>query len=176
MEGLKAAFRNIFDFFASLLTRFYEAGAGLIQAFVDGIKAFISAPVDVVKEMGSRIRNFLPFSDAKVGPLSQLTSAGEKLTETFGKGILKRQPELVMDMQKLFQGIPVIGGKINKILPAPTKMISPTTSITNAPHTENKKVTIDKIELIINGVSNNAEEIGDNVILRLKREFEKYGI
>lgn len=159
------AFKNwdkIIELLSNLKDIFFDAGTNLIKAFVDGIKAFATAPIDAIKEIGERIRAFLPFSDAEMGPLADITVSGRKLVETFGKGIASEMPVL---------------GNLAKLMPAPAEMLSAsTTSITNAPHSEDRRVSIGKIELHIDGASGNAEEIGDTVIHRIKREFEKYGI
>ena len=168
---------RIKSFFADLSDMFYDAGMNLIRAFMHGIKSMAMAPVDAVKEIGERIREFLPFSDSRLGALRDLTASGGKLVSTFTEGMLQLKPELSLKMEELFKGVPVIGEGISKLMPAPAEMISSTsTSITNASHSEDKRISIGKIELHIDGVSNNAEEIGDTVIRRIKREFEKYGI
>lgn len=64
-----------------------EAGKGLINSLTDGIKAAASAPVDAVKDVAGSIRDHLPFSDAKKGPLSRLTAMGASLPQTLRDGI-----------------------------------------------------------------------------------------
>jgi len=177
IEGIRGTMNRIKDSFGDLKDMFFDAGGNLIKAFVEGIKAFANAPVDAIKEIGKRIREFLPFSDSRLGALRDLTASGGKLVSTFTEGMLQLKPELTLKMEELFKGVPVIGEGISKLMPAPAEMISSTsTSITNASHSEDKRVSISKIELHIDGVSNNAEEIGDTVIRRIKREFERYGI
>jgi hypothetical protein len=41
-----------------------------------------------------KIRNLLPFSDAKEGPLSALTASGRAMMETVGTGIMQGAPSL----------------------------------------------------------------------------------
>jgi len=52
----------------------------------------------------------LPSSDAKEGPLSDLTYSGAKLGETFAKGIVKSQSAIQTAM--------------NQVIPNPTVMVS----------------------------------------------------
>lgn len=71
-----------------------ESGKGLIEAFTGGIQAVINKPAEVVKSGLQKLRNLLPFSDAKEGPLSSLTRSGMALIETFAGGIQQRAPML----------------------------------------------------------------------------------
>jgi hypothetical protein len=51
---------------------FFTSGQRLIQTLVDGIMAVAQMPVDAVTGIVQRVRNLLPFSPAKEGPLSDL--------------------------------------------------------------------------------------------------------
>jgi len=68
-------------------SQFKESGKKLIQTFTDGIKAAINAPVEAVKSGLQKIRNMLPFSDAKTGPLSTLTLSGQRTMTTYAHGL-----------------------------------------------------------------------------------------
>ncbi|MBU0970150.1 MAG: phage tail tape measure protein, partial [Proteobacteria bacterium] len=52
-------------------------GAKLMSTLAAGIKSTVSLPFDLVKTGLMKVRNLLPFSDAKEGPLSALTSSGQ---------------------------------------------------------------------------------------------------
>lgn len=77
---------------------FYNSGAGLINAFARGISAAVGNAVGAVSGVLNRIRNLLPHSDAKEGPLSDLTASGFKLGETFAKGIMASQDTIYSAM------------------------------------------------------------------------------
>lgn len=51
---------------------FYDAGKGLITMMADGIKNAASAVTDAIGDIASKARDFLPFSPAKTGPLSDI--------------------------------------------------------------------------------------------------------
>ena len=105
LEGVKWAFLNLtpvgwmIQAFSGI-TGFLEgldlseAGAKLIRTFMDGIKSMIMAPVNLVKGGLQKIRNLLPFSDAKEGPLSTLTLSGERMMETMAAGVRNAAPAL----------------------------------------------------------------------------------
>ena len=78
-----------FDKLTSWLSSFslFESGAKLLQTLGDGIKSAVSAPVDAIKGALEKVRDFLPFSDAKVGPLSELTASGQAIMTTLGDGM-----------------------------------------------------------------------------------------
>lgn len=58
--------------FNGVVQLFYESGQRMITTLVDGIKAVAQMPVDAVTGIVQRVRNLLPFSPAKDGPLSDL--------------------------------------------------------------------------------------------------------
>jgi len=67
-----------------------NAGKSIIRGLVRGIKSMASAPVDAVKGIVGKVRDFLPFSPAKEGPLSGRGSpeiAGATLVEMIADGM-----------------------------------------------------------------------------------------
>lgn len=78
------AFGGLWDYLTSLPARLFEAGAGLFKAFIEGLKSVpIIGPIVGTLDI---IRSYLPFSDAKIGPLADLTLSGQRFMETFAKG------------------------------------------------------------------------------------------
>lgn len=73
---------------------FFNSGRGLITAFGDGIKSIIEQPASLVMTGLQKIRNMLPFSDAKEGPLSTLTKSGRAFIETWQAGVQSSLPGL----------------------------------------------------------------------------------
>lgn len=68
-----------------------NAGRNLIRGFTQGIRNVINAPVDAVRSMVSGVRNLLPFSPAKEGPLAgagYTLFSGRTLAEDWAKGML----------------------------------------------------------------------------------------
>lgn len=79
------------EFITGSLTWFRESGSKILTTFTEGIKSAISAPVEAVKGGLAKIRNLLPFSDAKEGPLSSLTLSGRRVFETITSGMVQTQ-------------------------------------------------------------------------------------
>jgi phage-related protein len=75
-RAIKETVMNVFNNIKTMLTNtksiFLDAGKGFITALVDGIKSGASIIWDTMKDVTQKIRDFLPFSPAKVGPLSDL--------------------------------------------------------------------------------------------------------
>lgn len=70
------------------------AGRGLMEAFAAGISANEQVLLTAVENALTKVRELLPSSDAKRGPLSTLTSSGRALVDTFTRGAQAREGEL----------------------------------------------------------------------------------
>jgi hypothetical protein len=79
------AFKKLYDFIKSI--NLFEAGKRILETLTEGIKSTLMKPVNAVKEVVRKIRNFLPFSPAKEGPLSDLHRTGLAFVKTFAEGI-----------------------------------------------------------------------------------------
>ena len=78
---------SVVGYIRGLVGSFRNAGSGLVQALIDGISAKIGAVMDKARELAQVIADYMPGSDAKTGPLSNITSSGAALVTTFAKGI-----------------------------------------------------------------------------------------
>lgn len=67
----------------------FQSGVELLKTLTDGIVSMAKAPVEAVKGVLKKVRDFLPFSDAKTGPLSELTYSGSQIMETLSRGIME---------------------------------------------------------------------------------------
>lgn len=79
---------------------FFTSGQRIVTTFADGIKGAFSHAVDAVKGGLQKIRNLLPFSDAKEGPLSTLTLSGQRTMTTYAHGLTLAQDAPAEAMQK----------------------------------------------------------------------------
>lgn len=76
--------RNVVD---GAVGWFKQSGSKIMETFTEGIRLTVNKPVEAVKGALSRIRQMLPFSDAKEGPLSELTLSGRRVFETLQTGM-----------------------------------------------------------------------------------------
>lgn len=65
----------------------FESGARLLDTFKEGILSKVTELKETFSGALSKLRNLLPFSDAKEGPLSTLTLSGSRLMSTLGEGM-----------------------------------------------------------------------------------------
>ncbi|MEM0326593.1 MAG: phage tail tape measure protein, partial [Desulfurococcaceae archaeon] len=74
----------ILTFPAKVVDTFYEAGKKIIDSLVKGMLAVANKPVEAIRSVLTKIRNMLPFSPAKEGPLATLHKVRivETLAET----------------------------------------------------------------------------------------------
>ena len=92
-ETVKTAFSNgitaVKNTVTGAVSWFFESGKKVISTFANGIRSAFTGAVDAVKGGLQRIRNMLPFSDAKEGPLSTLTLSGQRTMTTYAGGLEK---------------------------------------------------------------------------------------
>ncbi|MDQ0273964.1 phage tail protein, partial [Cytobacillus purgationiresistens] len=69
---IRGAFTGILGWFTTLGASFFSAGQGLMDQIKNGIVNAANKVLSTVKDIAGKIRDFLPFSPAKVGPLSDL--------------------------------------------------------------------------------------------------------
>jgi len=76
LKGITNIFRNAFqgvlNFFKNIGRQFYNAGRGLIQQIINGIKSTARNVLGSARGLLQGVRNLLPFSPAKEGPLKDL--------------------------------------------------------------------------------------------------------
>lgn len=100
----RAAFSNglntIKNAVSGAVTWFFTSGQRIVSTFANGIKSAFSGAVEAVKSGLQRIRNMLPFSDAKEGPLSTLTLSGQRTMTTYAQGLTQAQNAPAEAMEK----------------------------------------------------------------------------
>lgn len=67
-NGMSKAYNTVKGYF----TRFKNAGRNIVNSIADGIKGAISKVTDAIGNVTQKVRDFLPFSPAKDGPLKDL--------------------------------------------------------------------------------------------------------
>ena len=117
-EALSNFTSNIYSWFTNIGSMAFNAGADFIQAIVDGILGAAQGLWNAVTGVFGKIRNMLPFSDAKEGPLSDLTASGKMMMDTLGKGIqLAKDGDILGGVRQALGGI--AGAISNFLLPNP---------------------------------------------------------
>lgn len=76
---------GIIQFFAGI--DLFESGRRIFSTLIKGLLSLLDAPASVVGSAFAKIRELLPFSDAREGPLSDLTLSGSKIMTTLAVGV-----------------------------------------------------------------------------------------
>lgn len=108
---VKGSFASFWGWLKSIPERFFEAGKNMMKSLWNGIKAMAMAPVNAVKNIVKKVRDFLPFSPAKTGPLRDIHRI--KLMETIAATI-KPQP-LVRAMNKATSAVASTSGSLSNV-------------------------------------------------------------
>lgn len=85
MSAISSIGTAITSFFSNIGSSLYVAGQQMINQLWQGIQSMASLPIDAVRSIASGIRDLLPFSPAKMGPLADLHQV--RLIETIADGI-----------------------------------------------------------------------------------------
>lgn len=107
-QSVQNVFGNVLTFIGSIPGRMFEAGKNIIMSITDGILSVATAPLDAISGIVSGIRDFLPFSPAKVGPLRDIHRV--KIVETIADG-MKPAP-MVSAMQSVVGATVGVGGAV----------------------------------------------------------------
>ena len=91
---------NIKSTVTGAVTWFFDSGKKIVSTFASGIRSAFSGAVDTVKSGLQKIRNMLPFSDAREGPLSTLTLSGQRTMSTYAHGLALAQDAPAEEMER----------------------------------------------------------------------------
>jgi TP901 family phage tail tape measure protein len=131
---------------AGLGSRLYNAGVNMIQSLIDGIKNMAHKVYETVENIVGKVRDLLPFSPAKEGPLSgsgYTLYSGEALAEGFAEGIASKASKAVQAAMQmvaqvhastnltapLTQSYAYAGGTTTLAAPAPRVSVTPTIKV-----------------------------------------------
>ena len=160
---IKNGFHSIVTFITGKLAWFRQSGKKIITTLTAGIKSAASHPIKAIKDIFQKVRQYLPFSDAKVGPLSQLTLSGKKVLTTMVGGMQQVENLPAKQVSKSFAKIDGAQKKEIKKISLKEKS-SETTSMTTT--SSGKKTIIQKLILNVK-----LDEIED--IKKLKKLLEQ---
>lgn len=88
-------------------------GKDLIENFTNGIKEFISKPIDAIKGLASKIKSFLGFSEPDEGPLANFHTYAPDMMALFAKGITDNQGLITDAIAGAFDLQPQIAANVN---------------------------------------------------------------
>ena len=100
-SGIETALASVTLYFRGLGATFKIAGANIISSIWEGMKSMASKPVEAMKNMVKKMRDYLPFSPAKIGPFKDLHRV--KIVETIAGAI--NPSAAVSAMKQTVQGV-----------------------------------------------------------------------
>lgn len=167
---IRQGFQNCINWIQEKISWFGECGQKIITTLVNGIKSVASKPVEAIKGIFKKVRNLLPFSDAKEGPLSTLTLSGQRTMTTFAEGVQLAQGAPSEAISKsLGQAKPTLEQPpIKKIVTK--KNDGQDAESSDGPRDGQKAVIIEK--LLLNVDFSKIKELPQ--LLKLVRELEEY--
>lgn len=83
IEKIKAAAETLKELPGKAL----QWGKDMIQNFINGIKSMINKVKDAVSNVAQTVKNFLGFSEPKMGPLSNFHTYGPDMMQLYAKGM-----------------------------------------------------------------------------------------
>ena len=94
MGEVGAIFKPAVDAWGKVFTDFSWRGVGsaIMTTLASGVTAMAVVPYNAMKGVLLGIRDLLPFSDARIGPLSGLTASGGAVLRTIGDGVSRAGP------------------------------------------------------------------------------------
>jgi hypothetical protein len=109
-ETIKATFQNAFTtidgWFGGWISGLFESGQKIITTIVDGILSVKDKLADALSSVFEWADQFLPHSDADLGPFSRLTDSGMAIPETMAIGVEAAGDSLVTAMDSAFSQVP----------------------------------------------------------------------
>lgn len=84
-ENVKGIFWKAVTWFVGLHVKFFNAGKTIVSMLWNGIKSMASKPVEAIKDIVKKMRDYLPFSPAKEGPFRDLHKV--KIVETIASSM-----------------------------------------------------------------------------------------
>jgi len=98
-DAVRNGINRALDIVRNIKNKFFDAGRNIVTAIADGIKGAISKVTSAISNVTQKIRNFLPFSPPKEGPLIDIMDV--KWGETIAAGIEKGEKEIAKAMERV---------------------------------------------------------------------------
>jgi hypothetical protein len=106
------AWESVTSTVSNLAGSAFESGKAILTTVGEGIRSAVTAPYRAAKSALSFVRDLLPFSDAKEGPLANLTRSGAALIETIARGITRAATAPAQALAKTFGLMGDLAGQV----------------------------------------------------------------
>src|SRR5690554_3170859 len=98
-SAVRTGINNAYNAVKNKIKDFYNAGRNIVTSIADGIKSAIGKVTSAISNVAKKVRDFLPFSPAKEGPLRDIMNV--KIAESIAEAIRRGRNSAVKEMDKL---------------------------------------------------------------------------
>ena len=141
-EWIKGVWNAAAEWFGSLSLA--EMGKALLATLGEGIRAGAAAVWEPLQTVLGKVREMLPFSDARRGPLSKLTASGASILDTMGAGVLRAGPGALQRPLAQTLGAAAAGLALTLPAPATPPLASPGGGVINNDNSIHMQLTINQ--------------------------------
>lgn len=168
LGAIRDGFALVTNFIASI--NLFESGTKIIGTLAAGIGSMLSVPANLVRSAFDQVRQLLPFSDAKEGPLSSLTLSGARIMETLGAGVVGAAPGLQRTISTALAGAAL--ATTVAIAPVADRPQAPVvTARAQSASSSGRSITIQNLTVTLPGVSN-----AEDFVAQLQALVEGYDV
>lgn len=111
-NAIKSIWNSIRNWFAGQGKSLWSAGRNIIQGLIDGLTSKLNEVRDIIRKITQTIRDHLPFSPAKVGPLSgkgNPYNSGRAISNLVASGMLHNMDAVAMASAQVARKIDIQG-------------------------------------------------------------------
>lgn len=166
--NVTSKFTAFVNFVLKLPLKLFDAGKNIVKSVWEGMKSFITKPVELVKNMVKKIRDFLPFSPAKEGALRDIHRI--RLVETISENI---KPAPMVNAMRRTTAAAMMASQVAMANPA---MKAPPSSFTGGSISTGSSITLHYAPVItIQGGAADTETVDsfDRLLQKHKSEIIK---
>ena len=148
-------------------------GSGILDTITDSVDENAGEPAEATRGALQRVRDLLPFSDAREGPLSRLTEAGRSIMRTIAAGVSAAAPNLEAAFRDGLAGMTHIGAPL-PVGPPITRIqeMQRQAQLQAQPETGNRvNLSIERIEIVAGGGS--PQEIATGITDALRDQVRR---
>ena len=91
IQGIGSAWQSVVGWLEGV--SLYDVGVAILTTLGEGILGAGGWLLGQVQSVFGKVRDLLPFSDAKAGPFSALTASGQSILSTLGQGVRQAGPQ-----------------------------------------------------------------------------------
>ena len=105
LPGVKEKWQGVVDWFRRLPENFKNIGKNIVRGLTNGIKSMVMAPVNAIKNIGTKVKNTFKSLFGINSPSKVFTEYGDYLMQGLNSGINKGKNSVISDVSKVANDI-----------------------------------------------------------------------